>query len=251
MIWNRRQFLYTLGLSSLLPSTAFGFGESALIDVMELNLGQGTLSRPSAWSRLLYEIVHTTSIECQPKSILRDLNAPDLFDHPFAVLIGDGAFELPKPTQLSRLSRYLAYGGFLYIDDVSGKRDGPFDKSVRRLLHTLFPTRPLTSVPSDHSVYRSFFLIKKPMGRIDLFDHMESITVGNLSPVIYMRNDLSGALERDASGQGRSVVGKLGGMAQRREAIKLGINLMMYSISSNYKKDQAHVAELLRTGRMQ
>jgi hypothetical protein len=42
-----------------------------------------------------------------------------------------------------------------------------------------------------------------------------------------------------------------GGAEQRREAVKLSINLMMYSLTSNYKHDQAHVAELMREGRIE
>jgi hypothetical protein len=42
-----------------------------------------------------------------------------------------------------------------------------------------------------------------------------------------------------------------GGEAQRREAIKLGINLAMYALTSNYKHDIAHVVELMREGRLE
>ena len=41
------------------------------------------------------------------------------------------------------------------------------------------------------------------------------------------------------------------GEDQRREAVKLGINLVLYSLTSNYKHDQAHVAELMREGRLE
>ena len=34
----------------------------------------------------------------------------------------------------------------------------------------------------------------------------------------------------------------------RREALKLGINLVLYSLTANYKKDQAHVRELMKQG---
>jgi hypothetical protein len=42
-----------------------------------------------------------------------------------------------------------------------------------------------------------------------------------------------------------------GGESQRREAIKLGINLVLYALTSNYKKDQAHVRQLMKEGRLE
>ena len=41
-----------------------------------------------------------------------------------------------------------------------------------------------------------------------------------------------------------------GGEYQRTEALKLAINLFMYSLTSNYKHDQAHVKKLLEEGRL-
>jgi hypothetical protein len=42
-----------------------------------------------------------------------------------------------------------------------------------------------------------------------------------------------------------------GGETQRREAIKLGINLVVYALTANYKRDQAHVKQLMKEGRLE
>ena len=60
-------------------------------------------------------------------------------------------------------------------------------------------------------------------------------------------NDLSGALLVDDSGQYRHLPVP-DGEYQRRESVKLLINLVLYALTSNYKHDQVHVAELLRRG---
>ena len=74
--------------------------------------------------------------------------------------------------------------------------------------------------------------------------------MGNVAPVLYSRNDLSGALERGPDGRHvRPVVP--GGERQRREALKLGINLVMYSLTANYKRDQVHVRQLLMERRLE
>ncbi len=247
---SRRGLLGALAASAAaLPGTARGFGAPTRVDIAEINLGSGTLSRPNGWKRLLYEVRQTTSVECEARSVFLDPADPELFQHPFSVLIGDGGFEPPSDEGFEQLSRYLQYGGFLLIDDASAS-DGDFDSSVRELCRRLFPTRPLSSLPSDNSVYRTFFLLDRPLGRVDRYLTLEGIAVGNLSPLIYMRNDLSGALDR--SDDGRSANSCVpGGERQRREAIKLGINLVMYSLTANYKKDQAHVRQLMKEGRLE
>jgi len=243
---NRRQFLALLAAS--VPGTALGFGDASRVGVAELDLGSGTLSRPNAWKRLLYDIRHTTSVETNTTVAQLAPDDPNLFEYPFATIVGDGAFAMPHEAALEQLKRYLDYGGVLFIDDTTGAEKSPFDAAVRRLVLALFPNRPLSPLPADHSLYRAFFLIRRPQGRIDRFPFVEGVSVGNLAPLLYFRNDLSGALDRDRSGRERPCVP--GGERQRREARKLGMNLVLYNITSNYKKDQAHVAELLKQGRL-
>jgi len=244
----RRRELLVGAAACLVAGEAGAFGASTKVDVAELDMGK--LTRPNAWKRLLYEVMQTTSVECEARVVRVPPGDAQLFQHPFCVLIGDEGFEQPDSHGLEQLSRYLSYGGFLFVDDASGSENSAFDDSVRELARRLFPTRPLSSIPADHSVYRSFFLLKKPLGRIDRFETLEGITVGNLSPLLYCRNDVSGALDRGDDGRARQACVP-GGERQRREAIKLGINLVMYSLTANYKRDQAHVKQLMREGRLE
>jgi hypothetical protein len=246
---TRRQIL-ALGGGLLACPPAVAFGEASLVDVAELALPDGTVSRPNAWKRLLYEVIQTTSVECSPRPVLISPDLPELFEHPFSVLVLDGPFAPLSDVGVEQLSRYLAYGGFLLIDDTTGAERGPLDASVRRLIGRLFPTRPLSPLPADHSVFRSFFLLDKPLGRLARHSWLEGVTVGNVTPLVYMRNDLSGALDRMDDGRPRQACVP-GGEGQRREAIKLGINLILYSLTANYKRDQAHVRALMLNGRLE
>lgn len=246
---NRRDVL--AGMVALgAAQTAHGFGDPSLLDICELDLGAGTLSRPNAWKRVLYEVIQTTSVECDASSVRLALDDPELFQHPFSVLIGDGGFPAPSATAVEQLERYLQYGGFLLIDDTDGGEGSAFDEAVRNLVARLFPTRPLGPLPPDHSVYRSFFLLRKPVGRLARYPYLEGVAVGNLTPIVYCRNDLSGALDRGDDGRPRHSCVP-GGEGQRREALKLGINLILYSLTANYKKDQAHVRQLMKEGRLE
>ena len=51
----------------------------------------------------------------------------------------------------------------LPLDDASGLVKS-FEDSVRAVCAT--STRPLSFLPRDHSVYRSFFLLDSPLGRV-------------------------------------------------------------------------------------
>lgn len=257
---TRRDLLAALAASLALPVPALGFGEKSKVDIAELDLGGGTLSRPDAWTRLLADVKLTTSVETRDvfgNGIARlQPEDPSLFEHPFVVCLGDGAFPLPSEDGLEQLSRYLAYGGFLLFDDTSGSASSPFEASARRLIQVLFPTRNVAPLPKAHSLYRSFFLLDSPVGRVARVDDMLGITLGAVriegdrrvdttnTPVMLMRNDLSGALERDRSGRHPHAVVP-GGEAQRRQAVMLGINLVLYALTANYKKDQVHVKELI------
>ncbi len=246
---RRRDFLGG-ALAALTSRRAFAMGEEAELDIGEIQLSSGTLSRPQAWTRLLFEMVQTTAVETNPRVIQLEPDDPALFRHPFAVLVGDGALPLLSDAAASQLGRYLAYGGFLFIDDASGVSDSPFDASVRQLIARVFPTRPLAVLPTDHSVYRSFFLLRQPMGRVAIHRVLEGVAQGSMNPLMYGRDDLSGALDRDVAGRDLNPCTP-GGEDQRSEAMKLAINLMMYALTSNYKHDQAHVKQLMEDGRLE
>jgi hypothetical protein len=64
-------------------------------------------------------------------------------------------------------------------------------------------------------------------------------------PVIYCQNNLGGAWERDQTGRWTNACTP-GGEAQRRDAFHLGINLILYAMTENYKEDLIHVPFIRR-----
>jgi len=250
--WSRRRLLATglsaAGLLATRPARALAPG--SLFRVAELVLDQGTTSRPEAWKRMLYEVIQSTSVECDPNPVTLSPEDPALFAHPFSVLVGTGALPALSEAAVEQLVRYLSYGGFLLVDDASGALDGPLARSVRDLCARLFPTRPLSPLPGDHSIFRSFFLLDRPVGRTARASALEGVTLGATTPLVFCADDLSGALDRGPDGRDRYPV-EPDGELQRREAIKLSVNLVLYSLTSNYKHDTAHVLELMRDGRLE
>ena len=245
---NRRTLIALLS-SGVLSPKAFALGSNSRFDVGELMLPTGTLSRPMAWTFALNQLVQSTSIETNGASIQIPPEDPTLFMHPFCVMIGEDAFSPLSKKYVAMLQRFLTYGGFVFFDDTSGVPDSPFSESVRRLVQRLFPTKAMSPLRADHSLYRSFFLLDRPLGRLDTVEYIEGVDVGEVTPLMLFHNDLSGALDHGVDGMERYPV-LPGGDFQRRESVKLIINLIMYALTSNYKHDQAHVKELIEDGRL-
>ena len=248
---SRRALLAgALATGALASRPARALGTRGELDIAEIQLARGTVSRPEAWTRLLFELIQSTSVEAEPRTVQVAPDDPELFRHPIAVLAGDSALPALGAAAEQQLVRYLQYGGFLIVDDTSGQTRSDFDESVRAMARRLFPTRAMTVLPSDHSVYRSFFLLRDAVGRVANHRRLEGVVQGSMHPLVYCRDDLSGALDRTPDGGDRYLCTP-GDETQRREAVKLGINLVMYALTSNYKQDQAHVKKLMEEGRLQ
>jgi hypothetical protein len=164
---------------------------------------------------------------------------PGLFFSPFLFMAGKYEFEPLSPKEREILRRYLTFGGFLFAEDTLGGKGYGFDRVFRAEMKKLFPTQDLKRLPLDHPVYQSFYLIDQIGGRQLVNPYFEGITVDQWTPVIYAQNDLSGAWSRDKLGQWVYECTP-GGEAQRSIAFKAGINLIVYSLTSDYKRDLVH-----------
>ena len=74
---------------------------------------------------------------------------------------------------------------------------------------------------------------------------LEGITYGDRMAIVYSRHDLGGALQRDKLGAWSQAVVP-GGEVQREHAIRLGVNLVLYALCTDYKDDQVHAPFIMR-----
>jgi hypothetical protein len=186
-----------------------------------------------------------TSIEADLNRRILRLGDPEIFSHPFLYLAGAEAFEPFSGEERALLRKFLEGGGFLLVDDAAGHVGTGFDASVREEMRNLFPRTDLQRLPSGHTVFRSFYLLRHIGGRRLVHPYLEGIFIGDLTPVIYCQNDLGGAWERDPAGNWVYPC-EPGGEAQRREAFKLGVNLLLYALTANYKQDEIHIPFIKR-----
>jgi len=94
-------------------------------------------------------------------------------------------------------------------------------------------------------VFRTFYLLGRAEGRIEGRASVDAIVRGGRVQVIFSEHDLGGALARDATGAWQ-LPALPGGEVQREHAIRLAVNIAMYSLCSNYKDDQVHAKALLQ-----
>ena len=195
---------------------------------------------PLSITPLMEELMARTSVEAAAVRHEVTLTDNDLFNYPFLYLAGKYEFEPFSPDEVETLRRFLSYGGFLLIDDALGQQGYGFDKSVRREMQRIFPGNELRRLPSGHAALRSYYLLRRIGGVRVVSPNLEGITVGNSTSVVYCQNDLGGAWERDQLGKWTNACTP-GGEAQRKDAFHLGINLILYAMTENYKDDLIHV----------
>jgi hypothetical protein len=200
--------------------------------------------RPSALRRLCWEISQRTSIETGTDGAPVRIG-PGLHRHPMLYLAGDG--EMPPFTESQRglLRRHLQYGGFLLVDAADASDGSGFDASVRRELALLLPSSPLGRLPRDHVIHKSFYLLDRVGGRTLTKPWLEAQVVDGRVAVLYSQNDLAGAWARGPLGDWEFECTP-GGEAQREATFRLGVNIAMYAMCTDYKDDAVHLPFILK-----
>jgi len=239
----------TLAIAALCAAgsseVAHAIGETTLFDVrlVEYEGGQPA-PRATAPRRLAWEVRKRTSVETRLVPTTARLDSPGIFETPFLYWTGDRSFGPLSEPEVVGLRRFVEFGGFVLIDDASADGDG-FDGSVRRELARAFPSHALVTLPATHTVFRSFYLLDRPVGRVRGPQHVYAIERGDRAAVIYSRHDLGGAWARDNLGNWEYPVVP-GGEPQRESAIRLGVNLVLYALCLDYKDDQVHAPFIMR-----
>jgi len=233
--------LMVLGASAL----AHGFGDASAVEVRTVvHAGGNAQARPTAARRLAWELRQRTSVETRLEPTSVRLDDPSLFGTPLLYWSGDAEFPPLSEAEVMGLKRFVEFGGFVLIDDASPDATG-FDGSVRREIGRAFGPGALQALPATHTVYRSFYLVDRPVGRVRGPDALEAVLRGGRAAVVYSRHDLGGAWARDNLGNWEFVV-LPGRDAQREMAYRLGVNLVMYALCLDYKDDQVHVPFIMR-----
>lgn len=207
--------------------------------------GDGRLDRTSAagLEALRQMLTQRTSVEPGPP-VGVDLARDDLSPYPFLYWPATSTPRQLPDAALANIDRYLAIGGLLLVDT----RDAGANARGARPAATMLAgvdVPPLEPVTNEHVLARAFYLMRSFPGRTqatqlwaesasaaEARDGVASLFIGD--------GDWAAAWAGELDGGGR----------QREMALRFGVNLVMVSLTGNYKADQVHVPALLeRLGR--
>ena len=175
----------------------------------------------------------------------------------------------PKPPQdaLNKIDAYMKQGGTVLFDTRDAVEAPPGDNSasqtpamqtLRDLLSSL-DVPELEPVPREHVLTKTFYLLRDFPGRFtsgqtwvealpsdDEDENASRPARGGdgVSPIIITSNDLAGAWAIRPDGQAMLPLTP-GEPKQREFAFRAGVNIVMYTLTGNYKADQVHAPALI------
>ncbi len=175
--------------------------------------------------------------------------------------------ERPSADALERIDAYMKNGGTVLFDTrdaveappgPGGETQSPGMIELRQILSSL-DIPQLEPVPRDHVLTKTFYLLRDFPGRfstgqlwVEALPAAEDEEQANrparggdgVSPILITSNDLAGAWAMQPDGQW--MLPMVDGEPRQREfALRAGINIVMYTLTGNYKADQVHVPALL------
>jgi hypothetical protein len=176
---------------------------------------------------------------------------------------------MPKPPQdaLNRIDAYMKQGGTVLFDTrdaidappgENGESQTPGMQALRDILSSL-DVPELEPVPREHVLTKTFYLLRDFPGRfttgqtwveaLPREDEEENASRparggDGVSPIIITSNDLAGAWAIRADGQPMLPLTP-GEPKQREFAFRAGVNIVMYTLTGNYKADQVHAPALI------
>ncbi|MGD0025199.1 MAG: DUF4159 domain-containing protein [Xanthobacteraceae bacterium] len=176
----------------------------------------------------------------------------------------------PSDAALKHIDSYMKNGGTVLFDTrdavvappgAGGETRSPGMLELRKILSSL-DIPELEPIPRDHVLTKTFYLLRDFPGRFSSGQlWVEALPAGEdgedeeqsgrparggdgVSSIIITSNDLAGAWATRSDGQ--PMLPMVEGEPRQREfAFRAGVNIVMYTLTGNYKADQVHVPALL------
>ncbi len=183
----------------------------------------GTRTSRCFATRFLADMDRQTSVRVRPTFVQVRADSSDLYRHPFAVMTGEGAFQL-TPTERDNLRHYLENGGFLIAS--AGCSSRPWAESFRREIETIFPGRSMTRLTPEHPVFHTVHAIGAARDRRGQtrFPELYGIEVDGRLALIFSADGLN-----DTANAGRGCC--CCGGNEIRSAREININILAYALT--------------------
>lgn len=196
-----------------------------------------------------------------------DLARDELAFFPLLYWAVDPSAQRPDSRVIARVDAFMKNGGTIVFDTrdtLNGAtfrgtgRTSPANEALRRILQGL-DIPDLEPVPQDHVLTKAFYLLADFPGRFNGGQLWVEATPAQdparaaerpvrpgdgVSPILITGNDLAGAWAITEAGD-FFLPTVPQDPRQREMAFRVGVNIVMYTLTGNYKADQVHVPALL------
>ncbi|GIU66893.1 DUF4159 domain-containing protein [Candidatus Phycosocius spiralis] len=255
LIWG----LYSLIVTLPAPASAQEPNRAQLSqDVVLAYVQSGDAALDSATRRGLEGLARAlrerTSVEPGPVKAI-DPVKDDLALYPIVFwTLGERAME-PKPEMARALDLFMKNGGVLFVDSRGAGRTPAMATALVRAALRGIEAPPLEPVPLGHVLTKSFYILQRFPGRypnaqiwVETVASAQASANDGVSSLILGDGDWAYAW---AKAPRAPTLGDLDVEPTPSEwSIRVGINVVLYALTGNYKADQIHMPALLeRFGR--
>ncbi|MBB4301215.1 hypothetical protein GGD81_000230 [Rhodobium orientis] len=194
-----------------------------------------------------------------------DVASDELAFYPLIYWPIDPEADAPTQQTMARVDAYMKNGGTVlfdtgdaYTQPAGGNAPGitPATAKLREILANL-DIPPLEPVPADHVLSKAFYLLQTYPGRwadgqlwTEATPKGEArpdrpVSTGDgVSPILITSNDFAGAWAVTDDGRFYLPMSSPDPF-QREWSFRVGVNIVMYTLTGNYKADQVHIPALL------
>jgi hypothetical protein len=138
--------------------------------------------------KFLRQVASETSIRTEDHFRPVRLDADELYNHPFAIMTGEGKFELTD-AERKNLKSYLERGGFLLAS--AGCSSPDWNRAFRDELKRIFPERKLKKLEMSHPVFHTVYDIDQIKMKKPTTVKLEGLEIDGKLVLIYSEQGLN------------------------------------------------------------
>jgi hypothetical protein len=157
---------------------------------------------------------------------------------PFIFMTGHDPFRMAED-EVKQLSKYLAGGGHMWINDSTDISDDRFDYAVRREFARVLPNLKWKRIPMTHNLFKGPYDLTRgfkgyavPPGDKYRLDYLEGLYIGDRLAIVYTRNDYGDGLEINPNTHPlMPSLSDLSPHDMQEGSIRMGINIVMHFLN--------------------
>jgi len=197
-------------------------GDTRLGVVQCANLIYGNNKTSVCYSdQFLTQIQKDTNTKTQVRFSPVKTDSVELFDYPFAVMTGEGAFTLSE-AQRENLKSYLTRGGFLVAS--AGCSSPEWAASFQREIKAIFPDLEMKKLEMSHEVFHTVYDIKELTAKRNTTPYLSGLELDGKIVLVFTEDGLN-----DTANAGPNCC--CCGGNEIRNAKQINVNLLAYALT--------------------